>query len=534
MEYFEIEKDNDKQKINKTHIKGKKDKNCNLGYLIGFIVLLIGIILIIYNNLPEKNKKISKESNDKNNKIAEEKSKNNTNIEENKTEDKYNLESIKNEPNLFTQYILSLFRNANNLDLTIFNKNLNKIKQKIYYIIKNKKENEDLYIILSTIYGAFLADSMGSFCEFKSFNKNNHLSIFNINSNRIFKPGQVTDDSEMAMSQAYAIMDNSNYKTLNKHLIYYYYLIWYNSHPLDIGMTTRNALNIINLDNKINITNKYIFSEEIKNYVSRKNYASLANGLLMRISPLLTWFYITNKYYIKEILESKSYDKFYELYNTILKEVEKDSQLTHPNRENAVAGSIFIFMGICAMEQKYSGKEILEMIKILFKHNDFNQLKEEKILKNHFDSILNDFEKNDFNEDAYFGDLSNLMGYYLHAFKLTLYYLYNFEKMKKTINVKHLYNNIMFSICDFGGDTDTNAAIVGMIIGPLIGLQNFNNEYFETFLNFYSKDRIIYTNAFMYFYANYLINIEKNTSITENKVNFNFYKMIYDMLNKEL
>ena len=77
---------------------------------------------------------------------------------------------------------------------------------------------------------------MGSFCEFKPFNKNNHLSIFNINSPSIFKPGQITDDSEMGMSQAFGIMDNSNYKTLNNNLIYYYYLIWYNSNPLDIGI----------------------------------------------------------------------------------------------------------------------------------------------------------------------------------------------------------------------------------------------------------------------------------------------------------
>ena len=52
----------------------------------------------------------------------------------------------------------------------------------------------------------------------------------------------------MAMSQAFAIMDNTNYKTLNEHLIYYYYSIWYHSHPLDIGITTRNALNILKLD----------------------------------------------------------------------------------------------------------------------------------------------------------------------------------------------------------------------------------------------------------------------------------------------
>ena len=37
-------------------------------------------------------------------------------------------------------------------------------------------------------------------------------------------------------------------------------------------------------------------------------------------------------------------------------------------------------MELFAIEQKYSGKEILENIKILFEHNDFNMKKEEKII----------------------------------------------------------------------------------------------------------------------------------------------------------
>ena len=451
--------------------------------------------------------------------------------------DLYSIASFESNPHLHTEFIFNLLNNYNEIDLSNFGRNLKIIVQKIYNIINNKKDNEDFYKILSTIYGAFLADSMGSFCEFKPFNKNNHLSIFNINSPSIFKPGQITDDSEMGMSQAFGIMDNSNYKTLNNNLIYYYYLIWYNSNPLDIGFTTRNALNIINLEkNKINITND-IFTKEIKNIIYNKNNASLANGLLMRISPLLSWFYIVNKKYINEILNSKSYEKYYELYKKIFIEIEKDSQLTHPNRENAVVGSIYIFIGLCTMEQKYNSKEILDMVKILFKHNEFNRIKEEKILKNYFINIINDFEKNDFIEDKYFGDLSNLMGYYLHAFKLTLYYLYNFEKMKKTINIKNIYNYIIFQICDFGGDTDTNAAIVGMIIGPLIGLENFDKKYFEIFLNFYSENRIIYTNVFMYFYAKYLIEIGNDSNyynMSNNKINFNFYKMINEFINKEL
>ena len=150
---------------------------------------------------------------------------------------------------------------------------------------------------------------------------------------------------------------------------------------------------------------------------------------------------------------------------------------------------------------------------------------------------MTDIKKEDFNEDIYFGNLSDLMGYYLHAFKLTLYYLYKIDSMKQNYNLKDIYNSIIFSICDFGGDTDTNAAIVGMILGPLIGIKNFDNKFLDVFLNFYSKERIIYTNAFIYYYAKYLIeaNQNGNTNDTDGiKINYNFYKMINDMIYKKL
>ena len=130
------------------------------------------------------------------------------------------------------------------------------------------------------------------------------------------------------------------------------------------------------------------------------------------------------------------------------------------------------------------------------------------------------------------------MGYYLHSFKLTLYYLYKLDEMKKNLNIKDIYNKIIFSICDFGGDTDTNAAIVGMIIGPLIGIKNFDNKYLDVFLNFYSKKRIIYTNSLMYYFALYLINSTKNENYYNSnfgeKINFNYFKMIYNFLYKNI
>ena len=479
-------------------------------------------------------------------------SKNNPGSNKKKSNDKDKFKNIEEEkiqilifeknPHEYTLYLLDLLYKTKEINFKLFEKNIKSIKKKINSIIdkRDDKENEDLYIILSTIYGAFLADSMGSFCEFTEFNRRNHDMIFKVTKDTIFQPGQVTDDSEMAMSLAYSIMDNPNKKSLNQNLMFFYYVIWYYSNPLDIGNTTETALSVIDqkyLEQKLDITSNNIFNANIKKYINKSNKDSLANGLLMRLSPLLTWFYMMNKSYIKKTLETDPNDKtisgkFYNLYQKIFVEVEKDGQLTHPNRENAVAGSILIFIGLCAMSRKFSGREILNLVQILFEDNHFNPKGEENKLRNYYINLIQYLKDPSFNESIYFGNLSDQMGYYLHAFKFTIYNLYVFDDFKGN----NVYNQIIYKICDYGGDTDTNAAIVGMIIGPLIGLENFDKRKLDTFLNFYSKTRLIYTNVLMYFYAKYLVDISENpSSHTKNsKFKFNVGELLYDMINKEI
>ncbi len=376
---------------------------------------------------------------------------------------------------------------------------------------------------------------MGSNTEFSQKNNQNHLNIYGKGH---FNPGQVTDDSEMAMSQAFAILDNYKYNSLNQNLLYYYYVLWFSSIPLDVGITIRKALSFSTLNN-VSLDNENIFNEDIKKKILKTNNKSLANGFLMRASPFLTWFYMINKDFIKQILETKSTDKYFELYKKIHKEMEKDAQITHPNPENAISGSIVIFMGLCSIQQKYSGKEILEMVGILFKNNYFKSNNEiEYKIKIHFEKVLKKISEPNFSKDNFFGNLSFQMGFYKHAFNLIIYYLYIFDDLKKKLKLKDIFNNIMYDISDFGGDTDTNGAIVGMIMGPLIGMENFDSKYFDCLLNFYSKKRLIYTNAFMYFYAVYLKKIENSklpiSDDNKYKVNFNFIKILLDMLNTDI
>ena len=95
---------------------------------------------------------------------------------------------------------------------------------------------------LSSIYGAFLGDAMGAYCEFIPASTSNSDKIFVGKSYFKKEAGEVTDDSEMAISLAYAIMDNPILYSLHSAYDYFYYGMWFNSNPVDIGQTTRTAL----------------------------------------------------------------------------------------------------------------------------------------------------------------------------------------------------------------------------------------------------------------------------------------------------
>ena len=133
--------------------------------------------------------------------------------------------------------------NTNHKDFNYFllNTKLSNLNKKNIYknveTIVNKLEEiyqfnyQHKYLCLSCIFGAFLGDSIGSSCEFQPPSKDNHKAIFS-SKNEVFYPGEVTDDSEMAISAAFAYMESINQDPSNlQNLLYYYFCIWRNSSP---------------------------------------------------------------------------------------------------------------------------------------------------------------------------------------------------------------------------------------------------------------------------------------------------------------
>ncbi len=110
--------------------------------------------------------------------------------------------------------------------------------------------------VFGSVLGAFIGDAIGAYLEFA-------YGITDETIEEAFKlegggrlnvgPGQITDDSEMAMCLLHSLnncQDKDNLKnlrcgmknSLNLNEVQKYFGMWFNSSPFDIGSTTNTAL----------------------------------------------------------------------------------------------------------------------------------------------------------------------------------------------------------------------------------------------------------------------------------------------------
>lgn len=93
------------------------------------------------------------------------------------------------------------------------------------------------------VLGAFWGDSIGSHVEFRSkVDENLAKQALKMIGKGPFDlaPGQVTDDSELALCLGMALAEGEGIMSLDR--IGFYYGEWINSDPFDIGNTIRGGL----------------------------------------------------------------------------------------------------------------------------------------------------------------------------------------------------------------------------------------------------------------------------------------------------
>ncbi|CDW86878.1 UNKNOWN [Stylonychia lemnae] len=275
-----------------------------------------------------------------------------------------------------------------------------------------------------SIYGAFIGDAAGAFVEFQlHINENEVNEAMKLNGGGTFNtgPGQITDDSEMAVSlfrglgnsiiiQNDFIVNGSGLQDLDQ--IAQNYLDWAHSNPFDIGMTTRTALSPLTQN-----------VEGIYQQVQKRTLYSQSNGTLMRITPLAVWGSQLN-----------SIDDLY-------RAVHFEGQMTHCDKIVIDTAFLYCYAIRLALNGESDRKVIFETIR------DEAKKRQLKLVDEWLNEAQNDFFPNPCQKG------------------------YDHQSALRKMIIE-------------GGDTDTNAAIVGGLIGACQGAQNLNQDqiqkYYET------------------------------------------------------
>ena len=356
-------------------------------------------------------------------------------------------------------------------------------EQKQQYKKPKTEEKEDTSFVdidrcKGLLLGAAIGDSVGSYCEMSD------ERIPELEMNFIMEmpgggfwgdqviAGQVTDDTEMAVALAYALSGMST--TFDIQTIAKNYAEWHKSKPFDQGFCTREVLNYAPNVAKMQTKALEYNNEKVIQYKSDGN---CANGALMRCMPLILYGF------------NLDYENLYLLIKT-------EAELTHNN--------IFVFLvNMCyAIMVLYLLKcEMNEPDKHLNAYNTMHcwlseQTKSPNLEKSKAAKvILTQWLKHVNDKNMKKLQIATVFkGFVKIAFQRVCYHLINTQT----------YFDAIKSVVSEGGDTDTNACIVGGMMGALFGLHHIPNHYIDKIAKcdpaserdryqpkWYSKDNII-------------------------------------------
>ena len=138
---------------------------------------------------------------------------------------------------------------------------------------------------LGSLLGAFVGDAAGATLEFMELITPADLQrALEMRGGGIWQtaPGQITDDGEMALCLAHGLAQSPRF---DLEAIARQYVRWVESHPFDIGNTTRNGLSAYQHHD----CDRQQPADCMTRAARRLNMGSKANGSLMRAAPLGIW-----------------------------------------------------------------------------------------------------------------------------------------------------------------------------------------------------------------------------------------------------
>ena len=426
---------------------------------------------------------------------------------------------------------------------TILN-NVNKLRKYMDKI--NKETSLIFYQSLSCIYGAFYGDC--------------------------FKNYELSKNFSMTIFLALAIMDSNYFEKINIDLVDYYYLLWFIINFDEFKNDKTDLKNNFREYNIIYLGHGFISEASEKLFTFRNSEENekykyddfLTEGFLTRISPFVIWYYIKKQNEIKITINSLNFEKLKNLFEEVEKEARSILKVTDGKSEFSIIISFFTLMCFGTMSQLNSNK-IIQNIKILIINYKKIHIINNSIHSNDLEKVkiliqkeLNKYDKYELHKET--ADISKFftkeeMSFkikntyrYEIPFRLTLYYLYHINNYKIK-NQKVDFDKIMNEIYSLGGNVRENAAIVGTIIGPMVGYKNFDKNFKNLFYKI-NNDNYLLSPSLMVIFIYYLLGYKNKNyikirdpkiyfkyNIIDNKLNirsFNSFRMILNFLYNEI
>lgn len=282
-------------------------------------------------------------------------------------------------------------------------------------------------VAIGSVLGAFIGDSLGSHIEFT-----NKIPPYLLDETLTMPgggpfalgQGQVTDDSELAMCMLRGLLAGEG--KLNMDAIADYYCQWVASHPFDIGMTTSCAL--------LPLMNGRATADVCIGSSIANNGESQSNGSLMRLTPLAVWAHRLSP-------------------AQAARAARIEASMTHSNLTIHHANACYVLA-----------------IAHLLNHPGDNT-GAFAAAKNYADAEGND----DIKEWFSFIESGESMRGSPQIGWAKIGFTHAFQHLKRGSE----FVVAMTETLRLGGDTDTNAAIVGGLIGALVGVERLPREYVE-------------------------------------------------------
>lgn len=276
---------------------------------------------------------------------------------------------------------------------------------------------------LGAVLGALCGDAAGATLEFAvgKIQASDVERAVTMPGGGVFRlgPGQITDDSELALSLARGLLGHSPRDGFPMESVARQYALWFESKPFDIGITCSKAFGAMPDGDKR-------YAGNMTAAATQFCMESEANGTLMRLTPLGLWL-------------------AGEKEETIVEMAKKEATLSHPSPVCQDANAVYCLL--------------LDHLLRVPGDSEGALAKAETFVKEHVHTRVREW----FLEESL--DISELVctrqiGHVRWGLVLAVHFL----------RVKAPYEYAIKETLLKGGDTDTNAAIVGGIIGALHGV----------------------------------------------------------------